>query len=83
MNPRFPSIARLSFPLASAIAALLTSQSAQAASQTWDGGGADANWSRVTNWGGAAAPGATSGTTNTDVATFNAAIAGGWGNVGT
>ena len=82
MKPRFPSIARLSFPLASAIAALLTSQSAQTANQTWNGSGPNGSWTTVTNWG-AAAPGATSGTTNTDVATFNAAITGGWGTVGT
>ena len=72
---------------ARALAALLTSFtvssfSLQAANQTWDGGSAvNANWSTILNWNGdTAAPGATSGTTNADVATFNAAIANTWGN---
>ena len=42
------------------------------------------NWSTIINWvGDSAAPGATSATTNTDIATFNAAIANTWGLVGT
>ena len=57
---------------------------ANAASQTWNGGSAtDGNWSDISNWAGGAAPGATSGTTSADVATFNTAIAHGWGNSGT
>ena len=58
--------------------------SAQAASQIWDGGGADANWSTVTNWVGdpTAAPGNTASVTNSDIATFNAAIANTWGAAG-
>lgn len=52
-----------------------------AANQTWTGGSvANGNWSTGANWNGGAAPGATSGTTSTDVATFNAAIANTWGN---
>jgi fibronectin-binding autotransporter adhesin len=70
--------------LSAAIAALLCDQSAFAASQIWDGDGTNANWSTSANWvssvGGV--PGATSGTTNTDVATFNAAIANTWGLTG-
>ena len=84
MKPRrILSVARLSFPLATALAALfnLAAPSAFAANQNWTGGGANANWSTALNWNGAA-PGATSGTTNTDVATFNAAIANTWGLTG-
>ena len=84
--PRTRTSARI---LAGSIAALLTAGSlatprAQAASQIWDGGsGANGNWSTLLNWvGDAAAPGATSGATNADVATFNAAIANTWGLVG-
>ncbi|MEI6032769.1 MAG: autotransporter-associated beta strand repeat-containing protein [Verrucomicrobiae bacterium] len=55
-----------------------------AANQTWAGGNATSgNWSTVDNWNGGAAPGATSGNTTTDTATFNAAISNGWGTVGT
>jgi fibronectin-binding autotransporter adhesin len=61
---------------------LAASQQTRAASQTWTGGGANGNWSTILNWNGAV-PGATSGGTSTDVATFNAAIANTWGNVGT
>ena len=81
MKPKHAS--RLAFP-ALILAGSLVTPFAQAASQTWDGDSAgNGNWSTITNWvGDPAAPGATSGTTNTDVATFNAAIAGGWGTVG-
>jgi len=62
----------------------MMSHSARAASQTWDGGGGNANWSTVNNWvGDTAAPGDTASTSNGDVATLNAAIANGWGNAGT
>ena len=51
-----------------------------AAGQNWTGGSvANGNWSTVGNWNGAV-PGATSGTTNGDTATFNAAIANTWGS---
>jgi len=59
-----------------------TSNSVLAANQTWTGGVTNANWSTTNNWVGGAAPGATSGTTNTDIATFNTAIANTWGLVG-
>jgi len=67
------------------LAALLAAQPAHAANQMWDGGSTvDGNWSTITNWDGdSAAPGATSGTTNADIATFNAAIANTWGLAGT
>lgn len=53
---------------------------AMAASQNWDGGSlVNGNWSDVGNWN-AAVPGSTSVTTNTDVATFNAAIVNTWGD---
>ncbi len=42
-------------PLAAAIASLLAAPPAAAASITWNGGGADLNWSSAANWGGAAA----------------------------
>ena len=82
MKPKHTS--RLIFP-ALILAGSLAAPFAQAANQTWDGGSAvDGNWSTLLNWvGDTAAPGATSGTTNTDVATFNAAIANTWGLVGT
>ncbi|MET0263242.1 MAG: hypothetical protein ABW223_10120, partial [Rariglobus sp.] len=54
------------------------------ANGTWDGGGTDANWTTLGNWtGDAAFPGVTAGETNTDIATFNAAIANTWGAPGT
>jgi autotransporter-associated beta strand protein len=43
-----------------------------AANQTWSNtGSVSGNWSETSNWGGNVAPGATSGTASTDVATFN------------
>jgi fibronectin-binding autotransporter adhesin len=68
--------------LSASIASLLAAGSAQAANQTWDGGGGDEAWSTVNNWNGnTAAPGGAS--SNTDVATFNAAITNGWGSIDT
>src|SRR5208282_1747479 len=56
------------------------SQSALAASQTWNGASPSGNWSNTANWAGGAAPGSTSGTTSTDIATFNTAVTSGtWG----
>ena len=49
MNSRVLSTARLSFPLASAIAALFAAQSMHAAN-IWDGGGSDGNWTTLINW---------------------------------
>jgi len=56
-----------------AAAAWFSSQSAFAASNTWDGGAApDGSWATAVNWAGnTIVPGATSGTTNGDLATFN------------
>ena len=86
-NPLLISKKLMAHSPARALAALLTvitvsSLSLQAANQTWDGGSTvNGNWSTILNWNGdVAAPGATSGTTNADVATFNAAIANTWGN---
>jgi len=61
------------------IGALCTPASVRAASQTWNSDGSSANWDSTTNWGGNTAPGATSGSVSTDVATFNSAV----GTVGT
>jgi autotransporter-associated beta strand protein len=52
---------------------------ALAASQTWSSTGVTANWSSSANWGGNPAPGSTTSSTSTDVATFNTAV----GAVGT
>ena len=60
----------LPFP-ACILAGAMMSHSARAASQTWDGGGGNANWSTVNNWvGDTAAPGDTASTSNGDVATM-------------
>ena len=72
-------------PLAAGIAALLAVPSLQAASQSWDGGSTtNGNWNNAQNWvGDNPPPGATSGSTNTDNATFDAVIANGWGTQAT
>ena len=73
MNPKLAAILF-------AAALVCCAVSARAASQNWTGGSAvNGNWSTTGNWSGAA-PGSTSVTNNTDVATFNAAIAHTWGN---
>ena len=72
--------------LAAAMAVfVLAASSVFAASQTWDGGSTvNGTWSTAANWvGDPTAPGATSGSSSTDVATFNSAIANTWGNSGT
>ena len=72
---------RLGGILAVSALALLGFHSTQAANQNWTGGSVvNGNWGTVGNWSGGAAPGSTVVTTNTDVATFNAAIANTWGN---
>lgn len=48
MKPRILSATRLSYPLAAALAALLSMPSVTA--QTWTGGGANANWTTAANW---------------------------------
>ena len=54
MKLRILSAARLSFPLASAIAALLAVPSANAAVLTWNNGAATGNWNTADlNWSGA------------------------------
>jgi autotransporter-associated beta strand protein/T5SS/PEP-CTERM-associated repeat protein len=68
--------------LAGSISVLLGGQSAQAATVVWSGGsGVDGGWANTDNWFDGVAPGATSGTTNLDIALFNAAIPSMWGSV--
>jgi autotransporter-associated beta strand protein len=55
MKPRILNTARLSFPLATAIAALLSAQSARAADGTWLG--TSGNWNAPATWSGAIADG--------------------------
>ncbi len=50
---------------------------AQANSSSWTGGGTDSLWSDSLDWNAGIIPGATSGTTNGDTATFNAAAGAG------
>ncbi len=74
-----------SFRLLAAFCATTSSSLLFAANGTWDGGSlTDGNWTTLGNWtGDTAFPGALSGTTNTDIATFNTAIANTWGSSGT
>ena len=65
--------------LIATISLTFTAPSAFAASSTWDGSETNANWSTALNWG-SGAPGDTASTINTDIATFNAAIANTWGS---
>jgi len=54
----------------------------QAANGTWTNtGSTSANWSDTSNWSGGTVPGATSGTTSADVATFSSAL-GTYGTLG-
>ncbi|HEY8967394.1 MAG TPA: hypothetical protein VIM58_13170, partial [Candidatus Methylacidiphilales bacterium] len=53
---------------AAMLSLLATAPALHAASGTWNGA-TDANWATSTNW--SAVPGATTGTTNADIATFN------------
>lgn len=61
--------------------ALLASQSARAASETWLGtSGSSGNWGDSSNWSNSIVSGSTGTTTDPDTATFNAAITGSdWG----
>ena len=56
MKPRDLSTARLSLPLATAIAALLAAPSAYAADTTWSDAGASTAWLTTANWSTAASP---------------------------
>ena len=85
MKPRLLSTARLSFPLASAIAALLALPAVQAAPLTWDNGAANANWnttdlnwtSPVTPWSNATPDDAVFGATGVGTVTLTEAITAG------
>ncbi|MBN8419341.1 MAG: autotransporter-associated beta strand repeat-containing protein [Verrucomicrobia bacterium] len=52
---------------------LLLTHASVAADASWTGGTGTQLWSTGTNWSPTSAPGATSGTTNSDTATFNTA----------
>lgn len=67
MKPRLLSAARLTYPLAAALAALITLPHVTA--QTWTGGGANSNWTTAANWTGGT-PG-TTGTATTTVTFYN------------
>jgi autotransporter-associated beta strand protein len=53
---------------------LLLTHASVAADASWTGGTGTQLWSTGTNWNPTTAPGATSGTTNADTATFNTAV---------
>lgn len=53
---------------------LLLTHASVAADASWTGGTGTQLWSTGTNWSPTTAPGATSGTTNADTATFNTAL---------
>lgn len=70
MKPRIPSVARLSYPFALALAGLLFSQAVYAQSNSWASDAAG-NWSNAASWtGGVNIPGSTTAD-NTHIATFN------------
>lgn len=80
MTPR-----RLASGFAALLAALLLAipGASRAASGTWlNTGATNATWSATDNWSSAVVPGATTGTTSADVATFNTAV-GTYGTAGT
>ena len=58
-----------------ACASLYAVADVNAASATWLAAPATGNWAEDANWNPASAPGATTGTTNTDTASFNASSA--------
>lgn len=57
-----------------AFAIIIAGMPAFAANGTWNGEGDGTNWFDSENWVGETMPGANSGTSNTDVATFNQAL---------
>ena len=78
MKPKYSS--RPFLPTLILVGSLVASFT-QAADQIWNGQGGDSEWSSVSNWvGDLAAPGSTTGTTNSDIATFDSAIANSWGD---
>ena len=58
----------------SLLTVLLLTHASVAADASWTGGTGTQLWSTGTNWSPTTAPGATSGTTNADTATFNTAV---------
>jgi autotransporter-associated beta strand protein len=73
----------LSLPSLAALIGLIPAvHSGFAASQTWAVTSTDANWATTANWTAVAVPGALN-VTNSDVATFNSAVSGGFGSSAT
>jgi PEP-CTERM motif len=70
-----PTQTRRLFAAFAALPALVITPAAYAASSSWNVDAAG-NWSLVSNWADSVIPGATSGTTSTDVATFGRSILG-------
>lgn len=62
---------------------LLTSSAANAVNATWSNGAGDNAWLSVANWNGSSYPGATSGFSSTETATFGSAGSGSVGLGGT
>ena len=70
MKPRLLSTARISFPLAAALAALLAAPGAQAATSVNWTGGTSATWATVGNWSAAPTNDLTSSIANFNLATY-------------
>ena len=69
-RPRF-TLRRRHFSLVICLALTAAASPSPAASGTWSSTAASGSWQTTTNWLSGIVPGATSGTTNTDTATFN------------
>jgi|GEM_PF-1529259 len=69
MKPRIFNVARLSLPLATALASLLAMPSIHA--QSWSSSATSGAWLTTTNWTGGVAAGSSTDTANTNIAVFN------------
>ena len=83
MNTPIQRLAEMIACLAVLFLSIAFSPTVHAASGSWlNTGAANANWSTASNWVSGTVPGATTGTTNADTATFNTAV-GTYGTSGT